>query len=171
MRPNLIVKNDLESRAIELRGMGKTFPEISAILSKESRENISQFVVYRYFQSNEKAAAQAVEKSDKLKIKVVETEINTINKRVEIIDKFLEIAEQAQECGDFKAAILALRGATEAQDSLDERLGKLKARTNNNTVNVLNVQEAIHGARERFINAIVCNNGQNSEGEDSQQFY
>jgi len=32
------------------------------------------------------------------------------------------MAEQAQRRGDSKAAVMALRGATEAQDSLDESL-------------------------------------------------
>jgi hypothetical protein len=147
MRTNLIVKCNLESRAKDLRGLGKTFPEIASILSEESKEDISQFTVYRYFKSNDCAVSQAIEKNDKLKIKVAETEINTINKRVEIIDTFLEIAGQAQDCGDFKAAIMALRGATEAQDSLDERLGKLKGSPSTN-INILNVQEAVKSARE-----------------------
>ena len=82
-----------------------------------------------------------------MQAKVVETDINTIIKRVEIIDQFLSIAEKAQVCGDFKAAIMALRGATDAQDSLDERLGKLKTPTSTN-INILNVQEAVTSARE-----------------------
>jgi hypothetical protein len=171
MKINTIVKLNLEARTKDLRAEGKSQEEISKILSEETGQQITKHTVSRYFLADEKLKAQVIERSDKLKLKVVDAEINTITKRLEIIDKFLEICEDARVCGDFKAAIMALRGATEAQDSLDERLGKLKARTNNNTVNVLNVQEAIHGARERFINAIVCNNGQNSEGEDSQQFY
>jgi len=51
---------------------------------------------------------------------------------------------------------MALRGATEAQDSLDERLGKLKAPTNTNTFNILNIQEQTANARERFTDAVLC---------------
>jgi len=68
----------------------------------------------------------------------------------------LEISEQAISCGDFRAAVMALRGATEAQDSLDERLGKLKAPTNTNTFNILNIQEQTANARERFTDAVLC---------------
>jgi AcrR family transcriptional regulator len=158
MRINNIKKYDLETRAKTLKGEGKTLEEISQILTEEAKTTISTSTVYRYFESNEKAIVQAIEKSDKLKEKLADAEINTITKRVEIIDYFLEITEEAQACGDFKAAIMALRGATEAQDSLDERLGKLKGPATN--VNILNIQEATHGAREALrsrINGIAAN--------------
>jgi len=171
MRLNNIIKYNLETRAKALKGEGKTLEEISKILSAESKTKISVSTVYRYFESNEKAMIQAIEKSDKLKAKVADAEINTITKRVEIIDQFLEISEQALSCGDYRAAVMALRGATEAQDSLDERLGKLKAPTNTNNINILNIQEAINGARERFINGIVRSTSGITEGEYSQQSY
>jgi len=158
----------METLAKELKGEGKTLEEISQILTGESQNQISISTVYRYFDSNEKAMAQAIEKSDKLQAKVADAEINTINKRVEIIDQFLEISEQAISCGDFRAAVVALRGATEAQDSLDERLGKLKAPTNTNTFNILNIQEQTANARERFTNAIVCIANGNTEREYTQ---
>jgi hypothetical protein len=153
MKINNIVKLNLESRAKDLRAGGKSFADIAKVLSEENKVNITKDSVQRYFLSNEKAVAQVIERSDKLKMKVCEAEINTITKRVEIIDQFLEISEQALSFGDFRAAVMALRGATEAQDSLDERLGKLKAPTNTN-INILNIQEAINGARERFLSAI-----------------
>jgi IS30 family transposase len=147
MRINNIIKYDLETQAKDLKAEGRTLEEISKILTEEAKSPISVSTVYRYFESNEKALVQAIEKSDKLKMKVADAEINTITKRVEIIDNFLEISEQALSCGDFRAAVMALRGATEAQDSLDERLGKLKGPTNTN-INILNVQEAVTNARE-----------------------
>jgi len=153
MKINNIVKHNLESRAKDLRAGGNSFAAIAKVLSVEDKVNITKDSVQRYFLSNEKAVAQVVERSDKLKMKVCEAEINTITKRVEIIDQFLVISEEALSCGDFRAAVMALRGATEAQDSLDERLGKLKTPTNTN-INILNIQEAIHGARERFMSAI-----------------
>lgn len=147
MKINTIITQNLETRTKQLRLEGKSYEEIAMVLSEESEQNITKSIVFRYFQANDKAAAQVIENNDKLKAKVVETEIDTISKRVEIIDKFLDIAEQAQACGDFKAAVMALRGATEAQDSLDERLGKLKGSPTTN-INILNVQEAVKGARE-----------------------
>jgi hypothetical protein len=167
MRINNIIKFDLETRAKALKGEGKTLEEISQILTEESKNPISLSTVYRYFESNEKATAQAIEKSDKLKIKVADAEINTITKRVEIIDKFLGIAEQALTSGDFRAAVMALRGATEAQDSLDERLGKLKGPQPTN-VNILNVQEAVSSAREVLagrIAGIAARVGENGNSE------
>ena len=152
MRINNIVKFDLETRAKDLKGEDKTLDEISKILTEEAKSPISVSTVYRYFESNEKALVQAIEKSDKLQAKVADAEINTITKRVEIIDEFLTISEQALSCGDFRAAVMALRGATEAQDSLDERLGKLKAQPTN--INILNVQEAVTSARELLTSRI-----------------
>lgn len=153
MRINNIVKFDMETRAKDLKAEGRTLEEISKMLTEEAKSAISVSTVYRYFESNEKALVQAIEKSDKLKAKVADAEINTITKRVEIIDNFLEISEQALSCGDFRAAVMALRGATEAQDSLDERLGKLKGPQPTN-INILNVQEAVSSARELLTSRI-----------------
>ncbi len=167
MRINNIIKYNLETRAKALKGEGKTLEEISKILSAESKTKISVSTVYRYFEANEKAMIQAIEKNDKLKAKVADAEINTITKRVEIIDKFLTIAEQALSCGDFRAAVMALRGATEAQDSLDERLGKLKGPQPTN-INILNVQEAVSSARELLasrISGIAARVGENGYPE------
>jgi len=167
MRINNIIKYNLETRAKALKGEGKTLEEISKILSAESKTKISVSTVYRYFEANEKAMIQAIEKSDKLKAKVADAEINTITKRVEIIDEFLTIAEQALSCGDFRAAVMALRGATEAQDSLDERLGKLKG-SQPTSINILNVQEAVSSARELLasrISGIAARVGENGYPE------
>lgn len=168
MRINNIIKFDLETQAKELKGEGKTLEEISQTLTEESKTPISLSTVFRYFGSNEKALVQAIEKSDKLQAKVADAEINTITQRVEIIDQFLKISEQALKAGDFRAAVMALRGATEAQDSLDKRLGKLKAPTNTNNINILNIQEQTAHARERFADAVFCIANGNTEREYSQ---
>jgi IS30 family transposase len=167
MRINNIIKYNLETRAKALKAEDKTLSEISKILTEEAKTPISVSTVYRYFESNEKSLIQAIEKSDKLKAKVADAEINTITKRVEIIDQFLEISEQALSCGDFRAAVMALRGATEAQDSLDERLGKLKGSQPTN-INILNVQEAVSSARELLasrISGIAARVGENGYPE------
>lgn len=168
MRINNIIKFDLETRAKALKGEGKTLEEISQILTEEAKSQITVSTVYRYFESNEKAMIQAIEKNDKLKAKVADAEINTITKRVEIIDNFLEISEHALSCGDFRAAVMALRGATEAQDSLDERLGKLKGSQPAN-INILNVQEAVSSARETLSSRIAGINARFGEIGDSKQ--
>jgi intein-encoded DNA endonuclease-like protein len=155
MRINNIVKFNLEIEARELRWKGKSLEEIAGILSNESGQSVTKSTVFRYFEANDKAISKIVETNDSLQIKIVETEINTIEKRLEIISSLLGIAEQAQACGDLKAAVLALRAATEAQNSLDLRLGKLKPQSNTN-INILNIQEAINGAREQFVSAIAA---------------
>lgn len=94
MRLNNIIKFDLETRAKDLKAEGKTLEEISQTLTDEAKTSISLSTVYRYFESNEKAIIQAIEKNDKLKAKVADAEINTVTKRIEIIDNFLSIAEQ-----------------------------------------------------------------------------
>ena len=168
MRINNVVKFNLESRARELKWQGRSLGEIADTLSDESGQVITRSAAYRYFESHDKIAAQMVEKNDKLKIKIVETEINTITKRLEIIDALLKIAETAQGQDDLRAAILALRAATEAQNSLDERLGKLKAPSSTNNINILTLQEGINGAREQFIRAIIGSNANGEENGDSE---
>lgn len=167
MRINNVVKFNLETEAKELRWKGKSLGDIAGILSDELGKSVTKSAVFRYFEANDKAISQVVETNDKLKVKVAETEINTIEKRLEIIDSLLKIAEQAQECGDLRAAVLALRAATEAQDSLDSRLGKLKAPSNTNNINILTIQEEINGARESFIRSIIGSNACHEESENS----
>lgn len=155
MKINAIITLNLETRTKQLRLEGKSYEEIATVLSQESEQKITKSTVFRYFRTNDKVAAQIIENNDKLKAKVVETEIDTISKRVEIINEFLEIAKKAQKIEDFKAAVMALRGATEAQDSLDERLGKLKGSPTTN-VNVLHIQEAVSSAREVLESRLSC---------------
>lgn len=125
MRINNIIKNDLETLAKELKDKGKTLEEISRILTEEAKNPISLSTVYRYFDSNEKAIVQAIEKSDKLKAKVADVEINTINQRMNVILSLIEIGAEARLEGDRRGAVLALRAATDALHKLDERLGIL----------------------------------------------
>lgn len=168
MRINNIVKLSLESRAKELRGEGKSLEEIASILSSEAGQMVTRSSVYRYFASNDKAAAQVIEKTDKLKAKLIETEINTINQRLGIINSLIKTAEKAYEDGDSRAAVLAYRAATEAQDSLDKRLGKLKAPATN--INVFNIQEAAISAREKLTSGIASIAARSGEIRDSEQF-
>jgi len=125
MRINNIIKFDLETRARNLKGEGKTLEEISQILTEESQNQISISTVYRYFDSNEKALIQAIEKSDKLKVKMADAEISTIEQRMKVILSLIEIGAEARLEGDRRGAVLALKAATEALHLLDQRLGKL----------------------------------------------
>ena len=103
MRINNIIKYDLETRAKDLKAEGRTLEEISKVLTEEAKTPISISTVYRNFESNKKALVQAIEKSDKLKAKVDDAEINTITKRVGIIDEFLTIADGSVSVIKFEA--------------------------------------------------------------------
>jgi DNA-binding transcriptional MerR regulator len=122
MRINNIVKFNLETLARTLKGEGKTLEEISKILSAESKTKISVSTVYRYFESNEKAMTQAVEKSEKLQAKVAEAEISTIEHRIEVIEGLLQLAKTAEGEHTRVKAFVAVNGAL---DSLDRRIGRL----------------------------------------------
>lgn len=122
MRINSIVKYNLETQARELKGRGKTLEEISKILTDDSKKLISLSTVHRYFQSSKEATVQAIEKSDKLKAKVAEAEISTIEHRIEVIEGLLKLAKTAEGENTRVKAFEAVNGAL---DSLDKRIGRL----------------------------------------------
>jgi hypothetical protein len=133
MRINTLIKLGLETRAKTLRGQEKTFDEIAAILSEETKETVTTAAVFRYFKGNDLATAQVIETKDNLKAKVVEVEISTIEDRQKIISGLLSLASGALEDRD---RVAAYKVATEAIDSLDKRIGKL---TNNSCVTINNI--------------------------------
>lgn len=132
---NKIIKYSLEARATELKGQGKPLSEISEILSKESKQTITKSVVFRFFEANATAAVQAVENSNKLAAKVAEAEINTIEKRMRVVDDLLELARKSI---DERNKISAYKTATEALDSLDKRLGNISP-SGGPTINLQNI--------------------------------
>lgn len=169
MRLNNIIKFNLETRTKELKDQGKPLDEIARTLSVESEQKITKSAVFRYFEAKDREAVQVIEKQDKLKARVVEVEISTIEKRLDIIDKFLVIADEAKGNMDYRSAIQALRGATEAQDSLDTRIGKLKSNESGPNVNIFNFQEAMNGARQQLTSRISCISAKFEEVRDPEQ--
>jgi len=125
MKINNIVKLNLETRAKDLRAGGRSFAAIAKVLSQETKITITKDSVQRYFLADTDAKAQVIERSDKLKKKMVDAEINTINQRMEVILSLIEIGAEARLEGDRRGAVLALRAATDALHKLDERLGIL----------------------------------------------
>lgn len=122
MRINGIIKNDLETQAKALKAEGRTLEDISKILTDISKKTISVSTVHRYFESNKIAAVQVVEKQDKLKAKIVEAEISTIEQRIEVIEGLLELAKGAE--GE-QTRVKAFQAVNDALDSLDRRIGRL----------------------------------------------
>jgi len=132
---NTIVKLNLETRTKNLRAEGKSQEEIAVILSEETGQQITKHTVSRYFLADMDAKTEVIERSDKLKIKVCEAELNTINQRMSVIMSLIEIGAEARLEGDRRGAVLALKTATEALHLLNQRLGKL---TPNNTLIQIN---------------------------------
>lgn len=127
MAINKITKFNLESRAIELRGLlgnGKSHAEIARILSEESNHKITTSSVQRFFASREQAVVQAAEKSDKLKAKVAEAEINTIDEAMACVDELKDICDKAKEAGDYRTAIQAIDKIFAGLDIVNKVLGK-----------------------------------------------
>lgn len=124
MGTNKIIQYCLETRAKELREENKSFGNIATILSDESGQSIARSSVHRYFQSIEKDKAQLIEKNDKLKAKVVEAEINTINECLNCIVELKAICEIAKKEGNTKDAIQAIDKIYTGLDMLNKVLGK-----------------------------------------------
>lgn len=124
MSKNKVVQFGLESRAIALKSQDKTFREIASTLTEESKQNISYSSVKRYFDFCETAAIQAVEKSDQLKAKVAEAEINTINECLNCITELKDICGVAKKAGNTKDAIQAIDKIYTGLDMLNKVLGK-----------------------------------------------
>lgn len=151
MAINKITKLDLESRAIALKGKDMSYSEIAAALSNESNEVITFSSVQRFFASRDKAKAQAVEKSDKLKAKVAEAEINTIEEAMYCITTLKEICEDAKKSKDYKTAMQAIDRVYPALDIINKILGKYQT-SPQNQFNFTEVN--LDGARERIISRI-----------------
>ena len=73
MKINTIIKLNLETRTKNLRAEGKSLEEIDNILSEETGQKKTKYTVSRYFLADAGTKAQVIEKSDKLKIKLVDT--------------------------------------------------------------------------------------------------
>ncbi|MEN6293884.1 MAG: hypothetical protein ABFD07_17940 [Methanobacterium sp.] len=147
MATNKLIKYNLENRAVDLKGEGKSFEEIASVLSKESKNKITSSSVFRFFESHEIAVAQAISKNDKLQAKVADIEINTVNKRYDLIDKLIDLSERAASAGEFQAAQAALRGANDVYKGLDDRIFKLNPPKQTTEVNIVTIQEQVNAAR------------------------
>lgn len=119
---NKITKYNLDERARELNENGTSLRDIADILSNESGHKINKDSVYTFLKSEEKNTAEIIEKKTALKVAVAEAEISTISDRQKVIKGLLELAENAEYDRD---RVAAYKVATDALDSLDNRLGKL----------------------------------------------
>ncbi len=151
MAINKINKYGLESKAVALKTDDKSFTEIARVLSIDSKHQISESSVQRFFASLESAKRDVVQKSDKLKSKLVEAEINTLQEALECIEDLRGICQEAKAAGDLRTAILAVDSIYKGLDILNKQLGKYQT-TTNNQFNFTEVN--IDSARERIISRL-----------------
>ncbi|MDD4429622.1 MAG: hypothetical protein PHG64_14710 [Paludibacter sp.] len=135
-----IVKLNLESRAQDLKTEGKSLNEIATILSTETKQHISKSNVYRYFESNESVKAIAIEKRESLQSKIIETEVETINRRLKSID---HLWNKIQASEDLHEIAYATKVYNESIDGVAKELGKFPTPgihiDNSKTENTVNV--------------------------------
>lgn len=124
MAEHKIVRYCLQSRVSQLRAEGKSYREIATIITKESGHNVSNTSVQRYFEATDQAKVEVVEKSDRLKAKLVEAEFNTVSGCVTCIEDLQKICAAAKESGDLRTAILAIDSIYKGLDMLNKILGK-----------------------------------------------
>lgn len=151
MAVNKLNKYGLESKAVALKKDGKSFTEIASELSLVSNKQISVSSVQRFFASRESDKLEAVQKSDKLKVKLVEAEINTLQEALECIEELKAICREAKLTGDLKTAILAVESIYKGLDMINKLLNKYQT-TTNNQFNFTEVN--IDSARERIISRL-----------------
>jgi hypothetical protein len=125
MNQNNIIKLNLEPRIAALKKENLSERDIAETLSKEANQIITKSAVHRYLSANVRLCQEVVEVNNKMKVKVLEAELDTIEARHELIAKIRELGDKAEASGDLKTALYALDKAINALDSLDKRLGKI----------------------------------------------
>lgn len=115
----------LQNKAIELRTVNKlSYRQIAKELTKFSGEKISFDIVRRFFALKEHDAVEVAAKSDKLKSKIVDAEINTIQECMKCLADLQLVFDQALENGDLRAAIMATGEKWKGIDIINKVLGK-----------------------------------------------
>lgn len=115
----------LQNKAIELRTVNKlSYRQISEKLSKQTGEDISYSVVQRFFSIKEHDAVEVAAKSDKLKSKIVDAEINTIQECMKCLADLQLVFDRALDDGDLRAAIMATGEKWKGIDIINKVLGK-----------------------------------------------
>ena len=138
---NKIQVLNLSDKAVQLRTEGLSFRQISKELTKRAKQPITYHVVQKFFSKREHDAIEVVGKSDKLKTKIVEAEINTIQECMKCLADLQEVFDRAMDEGDLRAAILATGEKWKGIDIINKVLGKYQnlpemVSVTNNTVYV-----------------------------------
>lgn len=123
MNQNNIIKLNLEPRIADMKRENLSERDIAKILSKEMNQKITKSAVHRYLAGNVRLCQEVVEVNNKMKVKVLEAELDTIEARRALIDRITALGDKAEESGDIKTALYAVHLSTSALDSLDKRIG------------------------------------------------
>lgn len=129
----------LESKAADMSKNGMSSYEIAKALSSEARQTISADSVQRYLKTLENDKKEVVEKSDKLKAKIVEAEINTVEEAMYCVNTLKWICEEARESKDYHVLIQAIGKIYPALDVINKVLGKYQVLPQN-TITANDVQ-------------------------------
>ncbi|MDD2287189.1 MAG: hypothetical protein PHQ11_17530 [Paludibacter sp.] len=143
-----IIKCGLESRTRELYKAHVPYQQIADTLSDESGYNITKAMVFQYLKNDSNFTAELVETKKKLGVKVAEAEISTIEGRLSVIDKLVQVFEVTDSKQDM---CMISREIREHYDSLDKRIGKL---TNNPQVTINNIHALNTLSDEQLIEII-----------------
>lgn len=162
---NKIQVLNLSDKAVQLRAEGLSFRQISQELTKRAKQPITYHVVQKFFSKREHDAIEVVGKSDKLKTKIVEAEINTIEECMKCLSDLQDVFDRAMEDGDLRAAIMATGEKWKGIDIINKVLGKYQVVPINN----MNFTEVnIDGARERLISRIASITSKTCDVEGSE---
>ena len=150
MAVNKINKYGLESKAVALKKEGMFFNEIASALSIDSNKQISVSSVQRFFASRESDKIEAAQKSDKLKTKLVEAEIDTIAEAMYCVDTLKEVVEEAKQAKDYKTLMQAIDRIYPGLNQVNQILDKYKSTTSPvfNAVSVFYSPEVVSAANE-----------------------
>ena len=105
-------------------------------------------MVFQYLKNDSNFTAELVETKKKLGVKVAEAEISTIEGRLSVIDKLVQVFEVTDSKQDM---CMLSREIREHYDSLDKRIGKL---TNNPQVTINNIHALNTLSDEQLIEII-----------------
>lgn len=126
---------NLQTFAMDLKAKGLSDAKIAVALAKRSGQPVTRDAVNSFFRKKNAAKVEVVEKSDKLKKKLVEAEINTIQECLKCLADLQLVFDKAIEDGDLRAAILATGEKWKGIDIINKVLGKYQNLPNPITIN------------------------------------
>ena len=101
-----------------------SYREVAEGLTGHCGQTITYEMVRNFFVYRDRDAVEVAAKSDELKAKLVEGEINTIQGCVDCIEELKDICKKCKKEKDYRGAIMAIDKIYPALDMLNKVLGK-----------------------------------------------